>query len=86
MDRARPHLDEPMDHGHHEPSQLRLNDKIPQEVSVPNKPLVGSLMQGQLKEVGLCLQEMLSPLKGVREIVRIGEVEAWGGQDALNHG
>lgn len=34
-----------MDHRYNESPQLRLNHQIPQQVSVPHKPLISPLMQ-----------------------------------------
>lgn len=65
-----------MDYGDSEPPQLWLHHKVPQDVVVPDEPLVCPLVQGELGEVGLRLQALVPPLEGVGEVVAVGVVES----------
>lgn len=74
-----------MHDGDREPPQLRLNHKVPQDVAVPDEPLIRTLVEGELGEVGIGLEELVAALEGVGEVVRVGVVESRGVQDASNH-
>ncbi len=74
-----------MDHGHQEPPQLWLNDKVPEEMSVPDKPLVRPLVEGKLEKVWLRLHEVLPPLEGVCEVKSVGEIESRRREDPVDH-
>ena len=57
VDCTLPHGNEAMHDGHNEASQLWLHHQVPDEVGVPHKAFVGSLVEWKLREIGLRLRK-----------------------------
>jgi len=68
-----------------EPPQLWLHHKVPQNMIVPDEPLVRTLIERELEELGVCLKTLVPALKRVREVVGVGVVEAGRVQDSAYH-
>lgn len=86
IDTALPYRHKAMNHGNNEPPQFRLHHQVSEEVTVPDKLVICSLMKGQLHEVGPGLCEVMLPLQREGEIIGVGEIEPRCGQNPLHHG
>ena len=67
-------------------SQLGADHELPQYMSIPDKPLVRLLIQGELCIGGCGLLVLVSALPGVSEVVAAAVVEARSVQHTPHHG
>lgn len=85
IDHGTRHGHKPVQQRDGEPSQLRLHHEIPENVAVPDKPLIRPVVKRVLEEVGTSLQQLIPSLQGVSNVIVIGIEESRGIQYSTDH-